>query len=131
MTKITQSATGKYLIKIAALNGFSGVLLGAFGAHALKERLSAYALSVYQTGVQYQMIHALALLGVGALALALEEDRWLRRAGNFFGAGIGIFSGSLYLLALTGTTWWGAITPLGGLSLIVGWLCLLRAVMKR
>ena len=98
---------------IAAINGALAVMAGAFAAHGLKARLSADALSVFETGARYHMYHALAM----ALA-ALVPARWPAIA---FLAGILLFSGSLYLLALTGATLLGAVTPLGGLCFIAGW----------
>ena len=107
----------------AGAAGFLGVALGAFGAHALKARLPPDMLAVFETGVRYQMYHVFALL-----AAAWAWGRWPSRifaaASWLFGAGIIIFSGSLYLLALTGLRWLGAITPLGGLAFLAGWLCL-------
>ena len=109
---------------IGAPAGFIGVAFGAFGAHALRGRLSPEMLSVFETGVRYQMYHAFAVLIV-ALATA-RFDGWLvRAAGWSFTAGIVLFSGSLYALALTGVTTLGAITPLGGLAFLVGWALLL------
>ena len=97
-----------------------GVAAGAFGAHALRNRLTPELLAVFETGVRYQVYHALALL---ALGLALE--RWpaapFAWAGWAFAGGIVLFAGSLYALALTGTRAWGAVTPLGGLLLLLGW----------
>jgi uncharacterized membrane protein YgdD (TMEM256/DUF423 family) len=103
-----------------------GVGLGAFGAHALKGRLAADALAVFETGVRYQMYHALALL-----ALAWASARWpgpLMTAGGWLLiAGVLVFSGSLYVLALTGVRYFGAITPIGGLAFMAGWGCILFA----
>lgn len=106
----------RQFLLIAGLAGLTGVALGAFGAHALRDRLSPEMLAIFQTGVQYQMIHALALLG-----LSLAGDRIRPTVGWLFTAGIVVFSGSLYLLALTGTRWLGAITPIGGLCFLAGW----------
>lgn len=106
------------------------VALGAFGAHGLRNRLVPDMLSVFEIGVRYQMYHALALLGV-----ALAHARWpttaITVAGWLFIAGTLVFSGSLYLLALTGQRWLGAITPLGGAALIAGWLALAWGVWAR
>ena len=105
---------------IGALAGFVGVMFGAFGAHALRNRLSPEMLAVFETGVRYQMYHAFAILIV-ALAAA-RFDGWLvRAAGWAFTGGIVLFSGSLYALALTGVTILGAVTPIGGLAFLVGW----------
>jgi len=108
---------------IASLGGFSGVALGAFGAHALRGRLAETALAAYHTAVEYQLWHSLALLGV-ALLLELRTGRLLGLAACSFALGILLFSGSLYLLALTGVRGFGAITPLGGLAWLLGWACL-------
>lgn len=106
-----------------AVSGFLGVALGAFGAHALKARLSAEFAAIFETGVRYQMYHALALLAV-AWAVSAHQSQSAQAAGWLFIAGSAIFSGSLYLLVFTGTKTWGAVTPLGGLCLLAGWLCL-------
>ena len=115
----------RYFISLAAFSGFLAVALGAFGAHALKNRLDEYALSVYETAVQYQFYHSLALLAVGLLALQLPASRALHTSGIAFIVGILIFSGSLYLLSFTGIRWLGAITPIGGVAFMVGWLALI------
>ena len=108
---------------LAAFFAFSGVGLGAFAAHALKGQLSSEYLAVFQTGVHYQMLHALALLGLALLARQ-SPGRWLAAAGKLFALGIVLFSGSLYALALSGVTALGMITPLGGMAFLLGWLCL-------
>jgi uncharacterized membrane protein YgdD (TMEM256/DUF423 family) len=108
---------------VGALMGLVGVGLGAFGAHALKGRLSPDMLAVFETGVRYQMYHALALLLTAAL-LARAEGRAALVAGWSFTAGIFLFSGSLYALTLTGVTTLGAITPIGGLAFLIGWAAL-------
>ena len=114
---------------IGSLSAFIGVALGAFAAHALKTRLDASLLTTFETGVRYQMYHALALLAVG-----WAHTRWpgtmLTVSGWLFVAGTLLFSGSLYALSLSGLRWLGAITPLGGLALLAGWLCLAWAVSK-
>ena len=113
---------------IGAVAACIGVGFGAFGAHGLRTRLSPEMLAVFETGVRYQMYHAFAILIV-ALALA-RMDGWLvRGAGWAFTAGIILFSGSLYLLVLTGTTALGAITPLGGLAFLLGWALLIVAAL--
>jgi uncharacterized membrane protein YgdD (TMEM256/DUF423 family) len=113
----------------AALFGLTGVALGAFAAHALKSRLSADYLAVFQTGVHYQLIHALALFGV-ALLMPQMTSRLLVAAGSLFVIGVLLFSGSLYLLALTGVGKLGIVTPFGGVAFLGGWLCLLLAAWK-
>ena len=112
----------------AALCGL-GVLLGAFGAHGLRDRLTPDMLAVYETGVRYHLNHALGLLAV-AWAGSRWPNAWTSSAGWFLLAGIVIFSGSLYLLALTGTRWLGAITPIGGLCFLAGWTALVVGVLR-
>ncbi len=107
----------------AGIAGFVGVALGAFGAHGLKSRLEPDLLAVFETGVRYQMYHVLALCAA-AWGWARWPGRWFALAGWAFIAGIVIFSGSLYLLAVTGQRWLGAITPLGGVAFIAGWAAL-------
>lgn len=107
----------------AAAAGFLGVALGAFAAHGLRGRLSADMLAVFETAVRYQMYHVFAMC-----AAAWGFARWQRRifavGGWLFAAGILVFSGSLYALALTEIRWLGAVTPVGGLAFLAGWLCL-------
>lgn len=112
----------RVFLLIAAVLGALGVLLGAFGAHALSDRLPPDLMDVWQTSVQYHLWHALALLAVGLLLVQAPDSRWLSAAGWSFTAGILVFSGSLYLLALTGTRGLGAVTPFGGIALIAGWV---------
>jgi uncharacterized membrane protein YgdD (TMEM256/DUF423 family) len=105
---------------IGALSGFIGVAAGAFGAHALRARLSPEMLAVFETGVRYQLYHTFAVLFVAVAAARF--DGWLvRGAGWSFTAGIVLFSGSLYALVFSGVTTLGAITPIGGLAFLVGW----------
>ena len=108
----------------AALSLAAAVGLGAFAAHALKGRLTAEMLATYQTAVQYHFWHALGLLGVGALMARFEDAPALAAVAWLLIAGLLLFSGSLYLLALTGAAWLGAVTPLGGAAFIAGWLWL-------
>jgi len=114
---------------LGALAAFIGVGLGAFAAHGLKSRLDPAMLATFEIGVRYQMYHALALLGV-AWACTKWPGTLTNTAGWLFLAGILIFSGTLYALALTGIRWLGAITPLGGLAFLAGWLCLAWAALK-
>jgi uncharacterized membrane protein YgdD (TMEM256/DUF423 family) len=109
---------------IGAVLGFLGVAFGAFGAHALKNRLSPELLAVFETGVRYQMYHAFAVLIVAAAIGHIGNARLLVIAGWLFFAGVLLFSGSLYALALTGVGILGAITPLGGVLFLIGWACL-------
>jgi uncharacterized membrane protein YgdD (TMEM256/DUF423 family) len=106
-----------------------GVILGAFGAHGLRARLSPEMLVVFETGVRYHLIHALGLLAV-AWAASRWPGSYVSIAGYLFVAGIFIFSGSLYVLAITGIRWLGAITPIGGVCLIVGWGLLAVGVIR-
>ncbi|WP_101758556.1 DUF423 domain-containing protein [Oceanicoccus sp. KOV_DT_Chl] len=119
----------KTFLLIAAISGLMAVAIGAFGAHGLKARLTEDLMAVYQTGVQYHFYHTLALMLVGTLALQMPMPL-LNWSGCLFIVGMIIFSGSLYLLALTGIKWLGAITPLGGVAMIAGWLSLAVAVYK-
>lgn len=107
-----------------------GVMFGAFGAHALKSRISAEMLEIFQTGVQYHLVHALGLIAVGILATHYPETRILRWSGWLMLAGIILFSGSLYVLSMSGVRWLGAVTPLGGVCFILAWILLVAAVIK-
>src|SRR5689334_11036433 len=120
----------KIYLLFAALNGALAVLLGAFGAHGLKQRLSTDMLAVYQTGVQYHFYHTLALFAVALLMLQWPLNTTLRWSALLFCIGIVIFCGSLYLLSISGLRWLGAITPIGGVAFIAGWLALALAVWK-
>jgi uncharacterized membrane protein YgdD (TMEM256/DUF423 family) len=119
----------KLFVSLGALAAALGVALGAFGAHALKARLSADMLAVWQTAVQYHLWHALGLVAVGLLAQHLPASVPVRVAGWLMLVGIVLFSGSLYALALSGTRWLGAITPFGGACFILGWLVLVVALL--
>ncbi|MCX7080130.1 MAG: DUF423 domain-containing protein [Pseudomonas sp.] len=110
-------------LMLAAFFGFTGVALGAFAAHGLKNRLSAEYLAIFHTGVTYQLVHTLALLAVALLATQIP-GRLMTWAGVSFAVGILLFSGSLYLLTLTGFSKLGIVTPFGGLAFLVGWVCL-------
>jgi uncharacterized membrane protein YgdD (TMEM256/DUF423 family) len=109
---------------ISALAGLIGVGFGAFGAHALRSRLSPDMLAVFETAVRYQMYHALALLAVALAVGRIGDAVLLKLAGWFFVVGIVLFAGSLYAIALSGRTAIGAITPIGGLAFLLGWVCL-------
>jgi uncharacterized membrane protein YgdD (TMEM256/DUF423 family) len=114
----------KLFITLASLSGMLAVMMGAFGAHALKSRLDDHALRIFETAVQYHFHHSFALLAVGVIALSQPQTILLKTSGWLFVIGILVFSGSLYLLSLTGVRWLGAITPIGGLAFIGGWACL-------
>ena len=115
---------------LSAFAGFTGVALGAFAAHGLKSRLTPEYLAVFHTGTHYQLIHALALFGVGLLALHMP-GRLVNLAGGAFALGILLFSGSLYLLTLSGIGKLGMITPFGGVAFLIGWLCLGLAAWRQ
>ena len=118
---------GRALGVLGAALGFLAVALGAFGAHALKSRLEPAMLEIFETGVRYQFYHVFAIF----IALwAAERHPRARLAGWLFVVGIVIFSGSLYLLVATGQRWLGAITPIGGLALLAGWIALALALLR-
>ena len=119
----------RHFVTLGAVSAFVAVGAGAFGAHALRARLAPEMLAVFETGARYQMYHALALLAVAWIA-----TRWpvnaVAYAGWLFVAGTLLFSGSLYLMALTGARWLGAITPIGGAAFLAGWLALAIAARQ-
>lgn len=114
----------KLLLLLASFTGFTGVALGAFAAHGLRSRLPENLLGAFQTGVQYQLLHTAALMGVALLLLRWPEATLFKSAGALLVLGMLLFSGSLYLMALTGVTKLGIITPFGGVAFLLGWLCL-------
>jgi uncharacterized membrane protein YgdD (TMEM256/DUF423 family) len=111
----------KFWFVLAAAFGFLSVALGALGAHSLKSILDEYGRSIFEKAVLYQMFHAMALFAVGLVQLTVKSASLLT-AGCLFSVGIFLFSGSLYLLAITGMRWLGAITPFGGISFLLGWI---------
>lgn len=120
----------KPILMTAAVFLALAVAIGAFGAHGLKSHLSAEMIAIYKTGVEYHFYHALGLFLTGVLSF-LMPSKLLKWSAIFLAAGIVLFSGSLYVLAITGIKWLGAITPLGGLSFIAGWVLLFVAVLKK
>lgn len=123
----------KWLLLFASINGMIAVILGAFGAHGLKDKISPALLAAYQTGTQYHLFHVLALIGLALLILRLPSTTVptpLLLTGYLWMAGIVLFSGSLYGLALGAPSWFGPITPLGGLLLIFGWLSFAIGIAK-
>ena len=112
--------------RLGGIFAFLGVAAGAFGAHALRSRVPTDLLAVFETGARYQMYHALALLAV-AWAASRAPSQAIRAAGWLFVTGILVFSGSLYLLALTGIRAWGAVTPIGGVCFLAGWVAMAMA----
>ena len=130
--------SGRTAIATGAALGALGVAFGAFGAHGLASRLTPDALAVYETAVRYHFYHSLALVLVGLFALQVHgaaggggRGGGTSAAAWAFVAGIAIFSGSLYVLTLTGMRWLGAITPIGGLAFIAGWVLFARAALAR
>jgi uncharacterized membrane protein YgdD (TMEM256/DUF423 family) len=119
----------KFLLAGAVFMAFD-VLIGAFGAHALKTSLSPEMIPIYKTAVEYQFYHALGLLRVGLIGFHIES-KWLNWAGGLLIAGIILFSGSLYALSITEIKILGAITPIGGLAFVAGWICLATGLFKK
>ena len=123
-------STSRVLIMAGGILGLLGVVAGAMGVHALRDVLDAKALNTFETGVRFQMYHALALLAVGSLA-----GRWktgfIKLSGVLFTAGVVLFSGSLFILAITGIGVFGAIAPLGGLSLMAAWTSLIVGAIRQ
>lgn len=126
---IVSLAMHRPLLIIAGISGALAVAIGAMGAHALKDHLDAYAMEVYTKAATYHFYHTLALFGVGIYAMH-RPSAMLRWAGRLFIIGIILFSGSLYVLALTGIRQLGMITPIGGIAFIAGWLCVVFATIR-
>ncbi len=124
MVSRTSELMERLFFGVGALSALISVAAGAFGAHALRARLTPEHLAVFETAARYQMYHALGLLAV-AWALTRWPGALPIWAGWLFVAGTVLFSGSLYILALTGIRWWGAVTPLGGVAFLAGWVCLI------
>ncbi len=117
----------RIFLLLGSVFGFFGVALGAFGAHGLKKIIAPEMLLVFETGVRYQVYHTFAIF---AVAFFVDKYPSLRYAGRLFGAGIILFSGSLYVLALTGITMFGAVTPFGGICFLAGWIAMGITVLK-
>lgn len=122
--------TAKLFLIFGGINAALVVVLGAFGAHGLKTKISSEMLAVYQTGVHYHLFHALGLMVVGLLATQIEGSAYLKWSGWLMLAGILLFSGSLYILSVNGIRWLGAVTPFGGLSFVVAWMLFVVALFK-
>ena len=120
----------KIFLFLGSINAFMAVGLGAFGAHALKAKLSPDMLDIYQTAVKYHALHALGLILIGLILHSIAGSLLNIWAGWLISAGIIIFSGSLYLLSISGVRAWGAVTPLGGLCFLAGWLLLAIGSLK-
>lgn len=123
-------STARLFLTLGSINAALAVVFGAFGAHALRARLTPEMLSVYHTGSQYHFYHALGLLLIAAIVMHVPGFGFARAAGWLMTVGIVLFSGSLYLLAITGVRWLGAITPLGGLAFIAAWVLLAIGALK-
>ena len=131
MITLHDSGINRWVLVAGAGFALLAVMTGAFAAHGLKPVLDAYSLGLIETAARYQMYHAIALLIVGVISTIPQfSPRWLKLAAVAFILGIVLFSGSLYMLALSGTRWLGAITPLGGVAFILGWCALLVAALK-
>ena len=124
------TSAAKVLLAAGGLAALAAVALGAFGAHALKGRLTPEMLAVWHTAVEYHMFHALGLLAVGLVATQLPASALLKWSGWLMLAGIVLFSGSLYALALTGVRWLGAVTPAGGTAFLAAWALLVIAILR-
>ncbi|MEO7042816.1 MAG: DUF423 domain-containing protein [Gemmatimonadaceae bacterium] len=120
----------RLFVILGSVNAALAVILGAFGAHMLKARLSPEMLNVYQIGSHYHFYHAIGMLIIGLLAAQIHNDAAIQLSGFLMLAGIVLFCGSLYLLAVTGITWLGAVTPLGGLAFIAAWSVLAFAALR-
>ncbi len=120
----------KLFLGMGSIAAALAVGLGAFGAHGLKARLSPEMMAIFQTAVQYHFVHALGLLVVGLASARAPGSPWFAASGWSLVAGLALFSGSLYVLALTEQRWLGAVTPLGGLAFIAGWVLLAVAALK-
>jgi uncharacterized membrane protein YgdD (TMEM256/DUF423 family) len=120
----------KFFVSTGAILAALGVTLGAFGAHGLRAKLEPRMLEVWQTGVEYHIYHALGLILIGVLSHQIGSGGLIKGSGVLMFIGILLFSGSLYLLALTRLSWLGAIAPLGGTSFIIAWLLLAAALLR-
>jgi uncharacterized membrane protein YgdD (TMEM256/DUF423 family) len=123
--------TSKLFLFIGSISAALAVIIGAFGAHTLKSKISAEMLAVFQTGVQYHFIHSIGLLIIGVINLNLKSSSFFAVSGWTMIIGIFLFSGSLYLLSTTGISWLGAITPQGGAAFIVSWILLAFGVVVK
>jgi len=122
--------TARYIIALGALLGLLGVALGALGAHALQRLMDERGRTLFELGAHYHLVHALAIVAVGLALKAYPGTALLGAAALALAAGVCVFSGSLYLMALGAPRWLGAITPLGGLALLAGWLMLTVAALR-
>ncbi len=123
-------ATGKLFLLLGSINAALAVAIGAFGAHALKARLTPADMETFHTASQYHFYHALGLMLAGLVISSIHGSAFIKASGWIMLTGIILFSGSLYCLVITQQRWFGAITPLGGTAFIVAWLCLFAGVLK-
>jgi uncharacterized membrane protein YgdD (TMEM256/DUF423 family) len=126
-----QALTPGRLLRLGAGLAALGVALGAFGAHGLRSVVTPERLAVFETGVRYHLVHALGILAATWAAHAAPQATAPRWAGTLFAVGVLLFSGSLYLLVLTGVTAWGAVTPFGGVAFVAGWIALASTRLRR
>lgn len=124
------NVTAKIFLLLGSANAALAVMLGAFGAHALKARLDVSLLKAYHTAVEYHFYHALGLILVGIIAMNLPANIWLKSSGWSMLVGIILFSGSLYLMSIFNLRWLGMVTPIGGLLFILAWVSLCISVLK-
>jgi uncharacterized membrane protein YgdD (TMEM256/DUF423 family) len=124
------SPIAKLFFILGGINAALVVMLGAFGAHGLKTKLTAEMLAVYQTGVHYHLFHALGLLAVGLVASQIADSVWLKWSGWLMLAGVILFSGSLYVLSVSGLRWLGMVTPFGGVAFIAAWIVFVIGIAK-
>ncbi|MDH3310989.1 MAG: DUF423 domain-containing protein [Gammaproteobacteria bacterium] len=122
--------SAKLFLILGSINAALVVMLGAFGAHGLKARITTEMLTLFQTGVHYHLFHSLGLLVVGVVAVQIVDSVFLKWAGWLMLAGIFLFSGSLYLVSVVGIRWMGMVTPFGGLAFIAAWILFLIAIIK-
>ena len=122
--------TSKLFLILGGINAALVVMLGAFGVHGLKAKLTAEMLAVYQTGVHYHLFHALGLLAIGIVATQIADSVWLKWSGWLILLGIILFSGSLYVLSVSGLRWLGMVTPFGGVAFIAAWIVFVIAIVK-
>ncbi len=120
----------KLFLALGSITAMLAVMLGAFGAHGLKSRLTIELLTTFHTGVQYHFYHAIGLIAIGLIAMHLPVTDWLKWSGWLMFAGIVVFSGSLYVLSIFNMRWLGMVTPVGGLAFIIAWLVLTMAIIK-
>lgn len=122
--------SAKPFLILGGINAALVVMLGAFGAHGLKARMTAEMLAVYQTGGHYHLFHALGLLVIGIVALHIVDSVYLKWAGWLMFTGIILFSGSLYVVSVVGIRWMGMVTPFGGVAFIAAWILFVLAIIK-